>query len=1098
MLQRTGIVIFPWLLTIALAACGGKEHQNPPDDGGSNTDGGSDMDGGSDTDGGSTLGSVVGHLASIQGVDTQARAELPQGGLPKPNGPLLDLSLDEVTVDLLRVVQGDDPESWPVDATAVPDATGVFAFEGLVEGDYALRVGQPEFATVAYGVDTTEFHLGAGQTVSLVLPLITTVVHGLTDSVNNARVAPPTFGPWRPSAALDSATGEIALATGLGFALVDPDRGQVDLVFSHHLFHGRPVVALAPDSPTVWLLYPDRLIRIDRTLFSDPEASEVFDLDDPATWQGVGDGVQIGLFTPPENLVPDYFVGDRYFSPDERYLFATTESFGSLVVDLELMEIVRVILGRIAGYNRVANHLFFANGIGLGGGGTEVLVVDATTRLEVAVVPLENPLGVAAVPGSDQTVLVGAHLSTGGVMVPFVKVVDGTGAVIEDERARDYLGLADDPAPGAPSFDQTGEYFMIGSAAFRVVPGGGFDPVPQGIGAGDSFQQRMQGNDKRAVDPVNLFELWYGSETAAASVGLFSLAGTNLPVAVRPSVATTALLLDQARGRAIFWGVEELVLIHYADPSAAGQDEWLDRSDVAAPFVAEGAVCSSSAPCPGTEVCVGATDTAFTGRCTPNPRLPYLPYCGGFAQLPCDDGYTCELLNPTNPNSIGYCVGYPYRDYDVHGPTCGPGLPCPAGMVCGTGGRCEPKLCLSDVDCGAYPGEICGQVDNIGRVCLAPGPLADGAPCTGPGDCAHGVCVWLRGAWASGEGDLFYGPYGLGVCTAPCFQNADCPQGDPCVVVQTGFGTTMGAYGDGEIVWKNHRGQVMPFCCPTVLAEIHEDCAGACQASDEICQSGQPPQCVVGFSPTIIGRTPGGNIDYTCLPPADEGNPFSGGCAYACQRSGDCPFAGYDCIYGRCSSPLTYNNPCGGTCAPDESCVITSHDAFYSSAEGLCVVADSCVDDQDCVSPDICNMGVCSPPCTTNSDCATGECVGNLLPIGGEKYCMPSQCGCTGALVGDTFCDLANMCTLPGLCNNIPCDGSVDPQCTPTEPFPAPTDCVCPSCAWNQPFCPGAEGSQVCPTGFNCFGFGEPSLTLPPTVGTACICIDTECQTPPP
>lgn len=280
------------------------------------------------------------------------------------------------------------------------------------------------------------------------------------------------------------------------------------------------------------------------------------------------------------------------------------------------------------------------------------------------------------------------------------------------------------------------------------------------------------------------------------------------------------------------------------------------------------------------------------------------------------------------------------------------------------------------------------------------------------------------------------------------------------------------------------------------MEAIPVDCDGACQASDEICMSGQSPHCVVGFSPTIIGRTPGGNIDYTCLPPADEGNPFSGGCAYACQRSGDCPFAGYDCIYGRCSSAETYNNPCDGTCAPDESCAITSHDAFYSSAVGFCVAADSCVDDLDCVSPAICKS-VCTAPCTINSDCATGECVGELQAIMGERHCLPSQCGCTGSQAGDAFCDFhTNTCTIVGLCNNIPCDGSVDPQCTPTEPSPAPTDCACPSCAWNQGACAGAEGSQFCPSGFTCTGLGDIALALPPTVGTACSCDATECQTP--
>lgn len=1084
--------VAPCVLIFALTACGGKGTKNPLDDGG--TDGG--------TDGGGGLGSVQGHLASSQGLAFRSLAGLQKDGLGDPGfgGTLRDLSIDEVSVDLLRAIPGENPDTWPLEATATPDASGGFAFEGLAEGSYALRVRQPEFAALAYGVDTTEFHLGAGQTVRLVLPLISTVAHGLTDSVNNARTAPPFFGPWRPATALDPDTGEIALTTGLGFALVDPDRGQVDLLFSRHLFHGRPVVALAPDSPTAWLLYPDRLIRVDRSLFTDPETSEVFDLDDAATLASLGDGIRIGIWAPPEGFLPDYFIGDSYFSPDERFLFATTKNAGALVVDLEEMEIVRVILGHIAGYNRVANHLFFANGIGLEGGGTEVLVVDATTRLEVAVVPLANPLGVAAVPGSDETILVGAQLSTSNVMVPFIKVVDGTGAVIADERARDYLGLAEDPEPGAPSFDQSGDYFMIGSAAFRVLPGGDFEPVPRGIEAGDSFGQRMQGNGKRAVDPVNLFELWYGSEMLGTSVGLFSLAGTNLPVAVRPSVPTTALLLDQARGRAIFWGVNELVLIHYADPSAAGRDEWLDRSDVTAPFVAEGAVCSSSAPCPGTEFCAGATDTAFTGRCTPNPRLPYLPYCGGFGQLECDEGYTCEKTNPTNPNSIGYCWGYPYRDYAVHGPVCGQGLPCPAGMLCDAGGRCEPKHCLFDADCGAYPGEICGQLDNIGRVCLAPGPLPDGAPCTGPGDCAHGLCAFVRGAWASGEGDLLYGTYGLGICTRPCFQNSDCSPGDPCLTEWTHFGDNYlgDSVGMGRVVWNNHRGQVMPFCWPAAQVPVPQDCDGACLASNEICGVAQSPRCTVGFGFMIVGRTPGGNVDYTCLPPTQAINPsnIGEGCALPCLRSGDCPFEGYDCAYGLCLSGSHYKNPCDGACAPDEICAITFHSYFWDVVEGLCVAANACVDDQDCVSPAICK-GVCTTLCSINADCAEGECVAGLSGYTNERYCLPAQCGCTGALVGDTFCNAETwVCTLPGLCNEVPCDGSVDPQCTPAEPSPPLMDCACPSCAWNQPSCPGAEGSQVCPSGFVCTGLGDFDLALPPTVGSACLCNDTQCQSP--
>ncbi len=469
-------------------------------------------------------GSVHGRLAAA--APTTWSAWLPQlVGLSRQG-----LSLDQVSVDLLgrnqnmspeeqQQQQPGLPENWPVVETAYPDASGAFAFDDVPAGEYALRLNQPEFADLAYRVDSTEFRLEGGQTITLVLPLVTTITHNLMD--------PKT--PWNafndipPAAALDHVTGEILLTSNLGFAVLDPEQRRMDLLFSKNLFLGREkhqeggqmperrVLALAPTTGIAWLLYPDRIMRVDRSLFVDAEASETLDLDALASRVAVGDKFRFRMFPAVENnMQRPWWTGEVYFSPDESILYASTQNVGVMVFDLDQMEVVRVILGQAIGYNPVSNRLFFTNGDYGQHNGTDVLVVDASTFLEVNSAPIVNVRGVAPVPESAETVLIRTQKSTSDVDVPFVVVVDGSGNVIQDERAREYLGLDADPQAGAPSFDLTGQYFMIGSAAFRVLGAGGFEAIPVGVPPGNSFMQRMQCTNKRAVDPANLLEIWYG------------------------------------------------------------------------------------------------------------------------------------------------------------------------------------------------------------------------------------------------------------------------------------------------------------------------------------------------------------------------------------------------------------------------------------------------------------------------------------------------------------------------------------------------------------------------------------------------------------
>ncbi|MBU1241022.1 carboxypeptidase-like regulatory domain-containing protein, partial [Myxococcota bacterium] len=223
---------------------------------------------------------IEGRLAA-GGLINKQLPEMP-GLLPPP------ISLSDVSVELLSAEDG-LPDIWPVLQTVDASPDGSFVFDLLPPGRYSLRVNQPEFANVAYGVDSTEFTLEENQTVSLVLPLITTLIHGLTNPIVTMDHNPAT------PARLDTASGKIWLATGRAFMIVDPEAGRLDVLYSNSLFHGNPILAADAVEPVAWLLYSDRIMRLDLSIFSDPLADEVFDLDDPAVRASVGEALRFNL-----------------------------------------------------------------------------------------------------------------------------------------------------------------------------------------------------------------------------------------------------------------------------------------------------------------------------------------------------------------------------------------------------------------------------------------------------------------------------------------------------------------------------------------------------------------------------------------------------------------------------------------------------------------------------------------------------------------------------------------------------------------------------------------------------------------------------------
>jgi len=115
-----------------------------------------------------SLDHVTVELVSLGGQSGQQPATLPDGG-PNPNAGQPQN-------------QGQQPSGNPnagtVYQTATPAADGTFTFANVPAGRYTLQVQQPEFASVAYSVDSTDFDLGGGETVSLVLPLLTKISVG--------------------------------------------------------------------------------------------------------------------------------------------------------------------------------------------------------------------------------------------------------------------------------------------------------------------------------------------------------------------------------------------------------------------------------------------------------------------------------------------------------------------------------------------------------------------------------------------------------------------------------------------------------------------------------------------------------------------------------------------------------------------------------------------------------------------------------------------------------------------------------------------------------------------------------------------------------
>lgn len=1036
----------------------------------------------------SSTGTIEGRLGSDEAFGQQSAA-ITQGATGMFGQLRQPLSIDGIIVDLLRVEPGGDPDSWSVVNSVQPEPDGSFSFSGVAAGDYALRLNQPEFGGPAYGVDATDFHLDEGQTVSLILPLIT-----------NINISAPGVGMsfgWAEPPLIDLDTGLIYGAhkslDGYGaFWVFDPDRGLVDLLHSKSLFSqalnfDNHVVALAEGRNKALVVTSDRIVKIDLSIFEDAEVGEALDYDDPAVRVRLGEKTSWRLIPPTSRIAVAQSEASlrAYLSADESVLYVSWEGQGgsTQIIDVETLEVRRVVQGWAVGYHPTTDQLVFSGGQG-------VFLVDASQMRDVGVANIQANLGVAPVPGRPEFIVAYDILSANDERVPFIAVIDDSANVLSDQQASEYLGTDTVLQSGAPSFDSTGEYFMLGAQAFRILDGGGFEEIGVQVPPGPSFLQRVACNQQRVFDPVHRYEVWYdcgpnNGMSFQGAMALISADQTSIPVSVR--VNSTSMVLDAPRGRALFFfggGAGNLLIsvVHYADPAAATKPEQTKISAGEA-LLQPGAVCDTSRPCEGNQVCRGDTDTSWTGTCVDNPRRPYLAYCGGITGVACDDGFDCELSNPTNPESFGICTGQPNRDYENHGPACGTAGTCPAGFSCNELDRCVPRGCLGDADCET--GEVCGMVADIGRVCVTPGLLEDYEICSSPENCLHGACV---DTGLSGEPRVFM------LCATSCMKNADCPIGSLCVLPDRNF--------------HEYSSEPFPFCAHDEWlhgSPSTSPCTTECEA-DQICIG---DQCQIGFSPRFQGASGQPDectVDTDCAVPGNcLQQEFGRSCGFACLRNRDCPWP-VDCMAGVCpvadtESP-TSQYPCneGLGCVDHEMCVqsLFSWDAEFWY---LCLDADPCRSDADCAAGYHCD-GVCTEPCDPNdghsaADCDPGlQCVLSTLDAWSEHKCLPPVCDCPDSGAHNAYCVLdTNACFIDLQCAAVACDGTFGPDnpdpevdetcCAPGNPCGLSGEeiCACPaSCPWWTPGdcncpsenCPVAGGLPLCPEGYNCALRSEP------------------------
>lgn len=913
------------------------------------------------------------------------------------------------------------------------------------------------------------------------------------------------------TAIIDEESGLI-IGGGGGLWVLDPDSESLNMLFSSTLFDSAPSrsghrVMYAPGRNEAFVISATRIVAVDLSIFDDVEPGQALDYDDPEVRLAIDDKVRWSFMDPTiTHLIRWFGTSIRrnplqwHFSADESVLYVTAalgEEARVMIVENDTLRVPRLIFGELIAYNVHVDQLVLRAPDGLA-------LVDASAMQDVAEVEIDSDLGVAPVPGKGEYYVAYTKLAADDMRIPFIAVIDDEGEILSDQRAREHLGLDYDPDPGAPRFDSTGEYFVLGDEGYRLLDDGSFEFLGFPVPWGDAFMERVDCNWHNVFDPVNRYAIWFDCEGWDHHPGAMAIISTdrgNIPISIR--VNSGNVLLHPPSGRAfVIDDDNDVSVVHYADPMAADRPSFT-RLVAGEEHVGPGQECGVDEPCPFEEVCVARTDTALSGNCKENERNPFLIHCGGLTRIECDDGYTCELINPTNPDSAGFCRGSPDRDYENHGPRCGPDGECVAGFSCNDNGRCVPRACMSDEDCG--DGEVCGMVHDVGRVCVMPGPLGTGEICGTPEDCLSGVCMdtllGLSVDWQDDDGHVSGWFDSFPLCTTPCVKNVECPEGSNCVHIDTPWPVCVDEgwvlSGDGT-QWPLYD-----------IGWTFEHCSPAC-GEDAICTQHYESPCQVGFLPGPLSDT------YTVPCSSDEDCAVPGSCVpltvwrddgtiqtdqvcgFPCSQSSDCPWDA-DCINGTCN--VTWSRPpeqayyCqdGAGCSGDEWCLSLDffpNDPFHCVEEQPCYYDSECEDGLEC-------FGICTQRCRVEWDapadgCGEGlQCVYEGEESLGEGICMPPVCDCPDTGGSTAICPLDTKdCSFRQTCAPALCDGThgpMDPNdpedrtcCRPGNPCGLTQEeiCQCPPtcdfwtahyCCHHGDICPSETNPvSLCPEGYEC------------------------------
>ncbi len=980
--------------------------------------------------------------------------------------------LDQITVELVSVVDPSDPDTWNVVQSTQPNADGSFSFNSVPTGDYTLRLNQPEFAGTAYFVDSTDFTLGDGQTLKLVLPLTTNIYNGCVPSAGHF---------------LDPSTGLIFGVGTYGLSVLNIERQTVDYLKSDYLFNSvwvfgsgqAAVLAHLPTQEQLVVMMSDRIVRLDLDLLNpNDDSSDVVEWDDPVSRAAVGNS-RVRYRIIPESMRKPIATGEVYVSADEGTLYVTvvgTEGGGpapvTAIVDASNLEVLRFI-DPVTAYNPTTDMLFSSSVAGCA-------MINASLVRDEAAVPCGD---FVPVPGSSDTWVITSAQNTDGAAIAFITVVDADGNAAESIRAQEFLGLDEDPVYGPAGFDETGVYFMMGPAAFRQLADGTWEWIQAQVPPGPGFLARVACNTITSVDPTNRYRIDHtcvqdnNPDAPPAAVALYAMDQASIPVAL--NVEGDFVAMDRQHGRAIFAQYCGYTVVHYADPSAVGREDHLDVNVYPNPTWG---TCSDLEACTGPdELCIAPSPTALSGYCVPNPRRPQTLFCGGMTQEPCDDNYDCVLREDTNPFSLGDCVeNAPCFDPATCGPICDSTHSCSTGTTCQSG-RCVPLPCATDSQCGS--GKVCGMSPLHGRVCVPKGPLGALEICEDSADCESGNCIPLLGREGAsmpneeGFSNELIMPY-VSFCMPLCYQHADCPSGWECDFPGTPTFQTES--------WEQFMYPSEPVCYPPEIALCEGNClqdVSYCGVAPSGPNSG--PMCLYyqdGQECTGDASCMG---ELFCLQ-IDPVNP-SQQCSMPCADGGDCE-DGRVCsnaagAAGACGEGWCHDQDFNNLCGPLEVCIGRDHAECVDfkachPASGLNCTTGACVNG-------LCGTDVCN----TKADCGTGE-VCHLLGLSSGGYCVPDNvdlycdCGRTDAACYNSLSG-NNICILPRECAKSPCDGSGDPACNEASPQPSNGSCDCAACTWDATDC-GGQQLDVCPGGYDCVGGTA-------AVGVFCNCGTNDC-----